>query len=185
MTDGMSVPKVKGTNVLAAVKMLRSNRPRAQKVLPPWLHHYLDQRILVAGWYPEEHQLELLRAVAMLLPGTPEPWMTMGRITARSDLAGLYRPLMRPGDPAASLRSVQALWRTYHDTGDLSVGIEAPGRACVRLLDYGLPSREMCRIVAGYCAEMATLGGATKVDIQKLLCVLDGAPACEWRLTFG
>src|SRR5215475_14219948 len=109
--------RVKGANVLAAVKMLRANRERAVALLPPKYHRYLDERIFVSSWYPEADQLELLRAVSFMLPGTPDPWVTIGRIAARDDLKDLYRTLVRPGDLRDTLRMSSSLWHTFHDTG--------------------------------------------------------------------
>jgi hypothetical protein len=179
------MPKVKGSNVLLAVKMLRADRQRALALLPPRLHRYLDQRILVSTWYPEEDLLELSRAVSLMMPGSPEPWMTMGRSTARADLSTLYRHMVRAGDLTGTLGSIGSLWRTYHDTGELNVTVDEPGRATACLRDYGGAAREMCRVVGGYVAEVAVMAGAREVNIAKLGCSLNGAAECRWRLTWS
>src|SRR6478672_3107837 len=124
------MPNVKGSNVVAAVKMLRAHRDRAVALLPPRYHHYLDERILVASWYPEGDQIELLRAVSFLLPGTPDPWMVMGRTTARGDLKD-------------TLRAASSLWQTFHDTGELKITLEAPNQALAVLRGYAVGAREM------------------------------------------
>jgi hypothetical protein len=36
--------------MLTAVKALRVDRERARAVLPPSLHRYLDERLLVSSW---------------------------------------------------------------------------------------------------------------------------------------
>src|SRR5438270_11585149 len=127
--------------------MLRANRDRAVALLPPQYHRYLDERIIVASWYPESDQLELLRAVSFLLPGTPDPWMMLGRIAARGDLTDLYRNFVRPGDLKDALRTFSSLWRTFHDSGELKLSLEEPGRALASLRDYAAPAREMCRVI--------------------------------------
>src|SRR5438309_9754189 len=116
--------------------MLRANRARAIALLPVKLHHYLDARILVSSWYPEADQLELLRAVSFLLPGTPDPWMTIGRTAARGDLSELYRNMVRPGDLKDSLRTFSSMWRTFHDSGELKLSLEEPRRALAVLRGY-------------------------------------------------
>jgi hypothetical protein len=180
----LAVPKVKGSNVLTAVKMLRAHRKRAVALLPPQHQHYLDERILVSSWYPEADQLELLRAVSFLLPGTPDPWMTMGRIAARGDLADLYRNIVRPGDLKDALRAATALWRTFHDTGELKLTLEEPGRATALLRDYAATAREMCRVIGGYVTEVATVAVGRDLKTVKLGCTLGGAPECSWRMTW-
>ena len=178
------MPRVKGANVLAAVKMLRANRERAIALLPARHHHYLDERILVSSWYPEADQLELLRAVSFLLPGTPDPWMMIGRIAARGDLSELYRNMVRPGDLKDALRTFSSLWRTFHDTGELKLSLEEPGRALAALRGYAATTREMCRVIGGYVTEVASVATGRDIRTVKLGCVLDGAPECTWRLSW-
>ena len=180
----MAVPSVKGANVLAAVKMLRANRDRAVALLPPRYHRYLDERILVSSWYPESDQLELLRAVSFLLPGTPDPWMMLGRIAARGDLSDLYRHMVRPGDLKDALRTFSSLWRTFHDSGELKLSLEEPGCAIASLRGYAAPAREMCRVIGGYVTEVATVAAGRDIRTTKLRCVLDGAAECAWRMTW-
>ncbi len=179
----MTTAKVKGANVLAAVKMLRKNRERAIALLPAAYHRYLDERILASSWYPEIDQLELLRAVSFMLPGTPDPWVTIGRIAARDDLKDLYRTMVRTGDLKDTLRASSSLWHTLHDTGELKVALEAPGRVVATLRGYTL-AREMCRVIGGYVTEVVTTGGAKNVATRKTECTLDGAAQCSWRLTW-
>ena len=180
----MAAPTVKGSNVVTAVKMLRANRERAVALLPAKLHHYLDERIIVSSWYPEADQLELLRAVAFLLPGTPDPWVTIGRIAARGDLSDLYRNLVRPGELKDALRASTALWRTFHDTGELKLTLEVPGRALAVLRNYAATAREMCRVIGGYVTEVTTVASGRDIKTVKLGCVLDGASECSWRMTW-
>jgi hypothetical protein len=184
MAGGMGVPKVKGSNVLAAVKMLRANRERAVALLPPQHHHYLSERVLPSSWYPESDQLELLRAVAFMLPGTPDPWMMIGRIAARDDINDLYRSMVRPGDLKEALRVSSTLWRSFHDTGELKLTLEAPGVAVATLRDYAATAREMCRVIGGYVTEVTTVATTRDIKPAKTACALDGAPACSWRMTW-
>jgi hypothetical protein len=181
----VAVPRVKGANVLAAVKMLRANRPRAVGLLPAKYHHYLDERILVSSWYPEADQLELLRAVSLLLPGTPDPWMMIGRIAARGDLTDLYRNMVRPGDLKEALRTSSSLWRTFHDSGDLKLTLAEPGRAVAVLRGYAATAREMCRVIGGYVTEVVQVAANRDIRTVKLGCTLDGAPDCSWRMIWS
>jgi hypothetical protein len=178
------MPNVKGSNVVSAVKMLRANRERALALLAPKYHRYLNERVVVASWYPEADQLELLRVVASMLPPTPDPWMTMGRIAARGDLSTLYSYMVKPGEMKGTLRAATALWQTFHDTGELKITLEAPGRALATVRDYAASCREMCRVVGGYVTEVAVAAGANEVSTAKSGCVHEGAPLCSWRMTW-
>ena len=178
--------KVKGTNMLSAVKALRMAREQARAVLPPALHHYLEERILVSSWYPELDLMGLLAALGTLLPaGGGDPFVFMGRTTAREHLAGIYRGHVRAGDLERTLRSGTALWRNYHDTGALTAELESPQQAIVRLRDFAATSREFCRILTGYFTELVEQAGGKSVTATKLACSLDGAPDCQWRLSWS
>jgi hypothetical protein len=178
------MPNVKGSNVLSAVKMLRAHKERAVALLPPQFHHYLTERILPSSWYPETDQIEILRAVAFMLPGTPDPWMVMGRMAAQNDLSDIYRHVVRT-DLKDTLRGATSLWKTFHDTGELKITLEAPNQALSVLSGYVAPAREMCRCVGGYVTEVTSRGGARDIKTVKLGCTFDGAPHCSWRMTWS
>ena len=178
--------RVKGVNILALVKVLRrAGRERAEAVLAPELHHYLDQRILVSSQYPEADHLGLLRAMAKLLPPRPDPWFTMGQLSARSDLNGLYRALLRPGDPKRTLQSANALWRNYHDTGDLDAVLETDNEVKLVLRGFVAPARELCRINIGYFTELVALAGGRDPICRELDCVVQGARQCAWSVRWS
>ena len=176
--------KVKGTNMLSAVKALRTARELAQKLLPPSLQRYLDERILVSSWYPETDLMGLLQVLGKLLPGD-DPFFLMGRHTAGEHLAGIYRGHLRAGDLERTLQSASALWRNYHDTGDMTVTLEGPGRAALQLRGFSSTTPEFCRLLRGYFAELAEQAGAKRVDVVKGECILGGARACTWSLTWS
>lgn len=177
--------KVKGVNMLTAVKALRANRAQAATVLPPSLHRYLDERVLVSMWYPERDLLGLLRALGAMLPPTPDPFAFMGRHTAREHLGGIYRGHLRPGEIERMLASAATLWRNYHDTGDLRAELAPPHAAILSLRDFAATSRELCRLLDGYFFELALQSGARDVVVTKLGCTLDGAEDCRWRLSWA
>jgi hypothetical protein len=175
--------KVKGVNILALVKMLRKAGPEAaMKVLPPPFQHYLGARILVSTSYPEIDHLELLRAVSRLMPAKPEPWIVMGHLSAQTDLNGLYKVHLRAGDPVRTLQSAGALWRNYHDTGEMDATFPSEREALIRLRRFVAPARELCRINVGYFAEVVSLAGGRGARCRELGCVVDGAVECSWSV---
>ena len=180
------VPNCKGTDVLNAVKWLRLNRERALAMLPPRLHHYLEDRILVSSWYPEEDQFGLLKVIAALMPaGGPDPWVLMGRATANTNLTSLYRNQLRVGDPERTLTFASAFWRNGHDTGELSITSDGPTRLIGRLRGYRRPSRELCKIVSGYFLELVKLSAQKEGSVVHSACALDGASDCLWTVSWG
>jgi hypothetical protein len=181
------VAKAKGTAVLGLVKFLRRHRDAAAAALPARLLHYLDERVHVSAWYPEEDLLELARVVAPMLPAAAgDPYEVMGRISARDHLEGSYAHLFQGvDDPLAIPARAFALWASMHDSGRLDTSVEPPDAVRVELADFALPSREMCRIVGGYLAETLRVVGFASPRAVEIGCRLDGAPRCAWRCQFA
>ncbi len=180
---GDAVARIKGVAMLNAVKALRGQKSRARDLLPSHIHWYLDERIMVSGWYPENDQLALIRALAQVLPPTGmDVYEFMGRFTAQRDLVGLYGHMLKMGDPEATLRRGPAIWKAYHDTGTLQVTFTGPGLARIQISDYGLPSTEMCRLLLGWYGELVRMTGARNVEIVEAQCRHRKDVACVWEV---
>jgi len=175
--------KAKGTALLGAVKYLRRQGDRARDALPAHLHRYLEERILPASWYPEQDLLDLLGAVARLLPDSgPDVHAQMGRISARDHMESFYGHLFQHSeDPLSLPRKAFALWTSMHDTGRLRIDMEDEGRARVELIDYAIPCREMCGIMTGYVEETLRLSGFAEPRLEKQRCRVRGDDACVWE----
>jgi hypothetical protein len=176
--------KAKGTTIVGAVKFLRGRRAEALRLLDPRLHPYLDERIFPTSWYPERDLLELIRAVARLLP-LPEAraFEEMGRQTAREHSEGVYAHLAG-GDALQIGRRAFALWSSQHDTGRMSMERTGPGSARAEVLDFGHPSRELCAIVRGYMLETFRASGIANPQGREVACCCQGDPACAWEFTW-
>jgi hypothetical protein len=51
----------KGTSLIDMVEFLRSRRDEAMALRPSELRHYLDEKINVASWYPEQDMIGLVK----------------------------------------------------------------------------------------------------------------------------
>ena len=177
--------KVKGTAIINAIKALRSNKDAARKALPEHLRWYLNERILISSWYPEEDLFEILCALAKI---TPDPGMDiyefMGRNLARTDLGGVYSNLLREGDPAATLRRTAITWGHYHDTGKEEVVESGDNHAVIEISGYDFPYRENCGTVKGYIHDKVAMAGGKDIYVVHEKCVLDGASACRFKVTW-
>ena len=170
--------RVKGITILDAVKFLRAKRDDAAEVLPPALHSYLDDQIVASMWYPETDLVELIRAVAKLLPGPIDrALMMMGERGARAQTV-VYGDLIRG---IQSNSRTFALWSSQHDTGEMRSTMEAPNRVRVELVGFENTSREFCLLLAGYLAGTLAINGITDGSVQKLSCRLWGDQLCAWR----
>jgi hypothetical protein len=176
--------RVKGAAIVDSVRFLRSRKEEARKNLPPALHHYLGERILVASWYPEEDLVPLVRAVARVqrVPDM-EFFDRAGRLAAHAQAKGVYRHLAH-GDRESLARRALVLWSSQHDTGSMEIQTEEPGLVRVTLRGFAAPSREFCAINAGYVGATFEISGCEDVRVKKLACCVDGAPECAWHVTW-
>ena len=178
----MSRPQTKGTNLIDMVKFLRSQRDAARRLLPEALHRYLDSRLDVGAWYPEEDMIGLVQALARLLPRSGEdPLVQIGRLNARMHLQGTYAHLLKDARPTTLPVRAVALWKTMHDTGEFRLAVDE-GSAHARLSGYGHPSAEMCAMLGGYLLQLFVLAGARDVKVDESTCCRRGADACCWRI---
>jgi hypothetical protein len=177
--------KAKGSTIINAVKVLRLKKEEARKVLPGHLHWYLSERILISSWYPEEDFLEILRALSRVMPDPGmDPFEFMGRLSARTDLKGVYANLIRHGDPAGTLARTSIIWGLYHDTGKEEVVDAGPNHVVTEISGYAHASRESCGTVLGWNSELAAMAGGKNVRALHKECVLDGAKACRFEVTW-
>jgi hypothetical protein len=180
--DPAGVAKAKGATLVGAVRWLRTDREAARKQLPPHLHHYLVNRIQIASWYPEEDLLALIRALGAILPDQGrDVFEQMGRFSARDQFAGVYRHLLEGGDEFSLPRRGLVLWESQHDSGRLEVTLGKPGSAQVEVIDYALPSVEMCKILLGYTVEMLVMAELKDPEVTQTACRVDGDERCSWR----
>jgi len=169
--------KTKGSAVLNAVKLLRARKDDAARLVPPALRHYLEERVVVASWYPEEDLIALIVTCAALLPVPRDSvFETMGAHSARTHLEGVYADLLHRG-PTTRART---LWKTQHDTGVLSVTSETPSSVTYELVGWDHGSAEYCQLLGGYFAEVHRLAGAANPTFLHPTCRSARSPRCVW-----
>lgn len=182
--DGASQPKVKGTSMQGTVAALRARRDLAEPLLPERLRHYLDDRLLVASWYPEADFFELLGVLSHFAPkGAHDPWVWMGAESASVDLNGIYSAMVQKNNPWATLQRLPRLWKLYHDTGRVDVGYQGEGKSQVLITEYPFAHEHFCRHQAGYIQRMLELAGAAEPRVKVLRAGLGGHPA-RWLVTW-
>jgi hypothetical protein len=138
------------------VKFLRTQPEAARRLLPERLHSYLEKRLNVAAWYPEEDMIGLVRALAELMPGSREDALVrIGRLNARMHLQGACAHLLSDARPDALPVRAVALWQTMHDTGDFRMSV-ADGEAEARL----------------------------SAKVAETACCRAGASECRWRIAW-
>jgi hypothetical protein len=175
------VANAKGTVMVGLVKALRKYKERAREVLPARLAHYLEERIVLASWYPLEDYIEITRAVAKVLPDAgPGVFEMMGRVSAREHMAGTYSRLKKSTNRHAAHTLLSALY----DTGEMTVVTREPGHAVIDFARFAIPAREVCENFTGYQAERMTIQGFKDVQVKHVACRTEGARSCVWDISW-
>jgi hypothetical protein len=172
----------KGTALIDLVKLARKHRAAFEERLPPDTRRLVDERILVASWYPEAHLESLLVAADQVLgTGDLSVCRRLGRTAARQALETLYRTTVVPGDVEASLRMLSATWSLLHNTGSVVVDVPGPRNVRVTLRDFGRPSAALCNVFAGWIEGKADAAGG-QAEVTEEQCRRSGAPACVYAV---
>ena len=176
--------KAKGISLVDMVKFLRSRREDALPLLPAKLRRYLDEKINIAQWYPEEDMIALVRVLVKLMPPTSEPALrVIGRLNARFHVSGAYSHLFADADVQRLPLRARSLWKAMHDTGDLRM-VVGDAEAEVEISGYGYPSPEMCEMIQPYLEELFLSAGLKRVEIVKRSCCRAGAQACRYYVSW-
>ena len=180
MGYSLSMASVKGTIMLPLVKGIRAGVPGARSVLAPELHRYLEERIIVSEWYPEEDHLALLRVLGRAMG--PNAYLRMGHHLAQFELGGVYKLSLHAGDARRTLRAFVSLWPQNHDTGKIELSDRKDGGARYTLTEFALPAREICEVVTGYLTEAMRMCIGETVIVVHPRCRANGGPVCVWDI---
>lgn len=172
--------KAKGTVVVDIVKALRKHKERSRTLLPAKLVHYLEERIVIASWYPLEDYVELLRVAGRVLAKDDgsSVFEMMGRAAARAHMEGTYKRLSNKANRQATF----TLLASMYDSGEMKVLDRTPGRAALEYHGFAIPAREVCETFTGYNLERMDMLGFEDVRVRHVTCRADGAQTCRWEL---
>ena len=172
----------KGATLLGTVKFLRRHRDAAHALVPPELHHYLQEEIRPSAWYPTPHFRELLRAAVALVPGDRDTALERYGEAGAREHAALYGDLIFNLTDSAPRLFV--LWSMQHDTGSMTLIRKSPTKAYIELRDFEDRERDFCRVTTGYVREGLSMNDFADVVIAETACQLDGAERCVWQASW-
>lgn len=181
-------------------------QPNARQLLPKELWKYLEEPVLVSGWYPERDYWVLITAVVKTIDPAAvggDVWRFFAKFSAQRDIggqevetphgsksgsSGVYRTFaaVDASDPERFFRRLTQLWGTYHDTGRLEVvgGIASENIVVLRLYAFQIPIEGFVRLQGYYLEEYGRLVGI-ELTSQVTRSTADGDSNCEWELRLG
>lgn len=185
--------KIKGTLVIARMKYVRAQGPedseRVLRRLTRADQAVLRGMLLPSTWYPADLLARLEMTIAAVLANGDRRalFLALGRFSADTNLGehGVQRPYLRAGDPHFLLRSVPRMYASQHSDGTRTYEQTGPRSAAIRTLDGGAPDAEDCLTTVGWLRRAVELSGGHAVIVAETRCRAEGAPCCEYAVSWA
>ncbi|MGC4114509.1 MAG: hypothetical protein QM765_07835 [Myxococcales bacterium] len=108
----------------------------------------------------------------------------LGEFDAVESISRIYRILFRFLDPATLVKKSSQLWSRYYDRGELKVDQLGPRRLAVHVTGHAPRELIHCHEFRGGLLGCIRVCGFDTGRVEHSACVLSGAPACTYELTW-
>jgi hypothetical protein len=179
---------VRGIALIGAVQFVKEEfgseaHDRVVEALPEANRTTFAVPLRDAVWKPiEDLAIYAGTARRLLAPDDPTFYERLGFRAGRVEREqGGFHPMVV--DAPTAIRLAGVIWRSLYDAGRMEMIADGASRALVRIHDFPT-SPALCK--ANGSALSGLLGSdESPVTSEKTTCALDGAPFCEWRVTWG
>jgi hypothetical protein len=181
--------QVKGVSIVGMIKFMKKYSedllPKVKNALPPESAKYLDEHILATKWYPYQLFVDMLLALDRILgKGDLEFCVEQGRLSARHDVASIYKIFLMFINTKMLVAKAMTMWNSYFDTGKVEVSSYADSGSDKHLavVISGFPGMDMAHIknVMGWIEEFLVMSKfARSVEPKIVKCQKYGDPVTE------
>jgi hypothetical protein len=131
--------KIKGSLMIFFVKFFKATKDeRLEAYLTDEDRKLLQERVLIATWYPAETARRLVQALFEVVgnkdPQAPRQW---GRFAALNIVPVAYDSFLRPGDTFETLKNFGKIFPSFVDSPWFKISEERPGYLEAYYLDPG------------------------------------------------
>lgn len=179
--------RVKGTILVDFVKTIRADKTgKYERHLTEGDREIISERILPSNWYPMDTFRNCFNAVVSELAGNDmarvRDW---GRIYGESLITGVYRGIIKPGQPMTSLQRYGTHIRNFFDFGEVLVDPlgDNSARVTVRELDRDFES--LHHMMNGWLERSLELCGARDVESKLVQTAWNGADCTMFDLAWS
>ncbi len=137
--------------------------------------------VIPSSWYEGEIYVDFNKSIQRTLGGKdPNVMEHVGEASAEAGLKGVYSSRLKESDVRMTLSRAASLWKTFHDTGELTVEFDpSANKALFKVIGYELPHVESCKNLIGWGRRMVELSGGKNVKVSKTKCACKGDEHCE------
>lgn len=123
--------------------------------------------------------------VAVLGGGRAQFFERLGAASADTNLTGVHKAFLTPGDPQAFLAKAPQIYKLYYDTGHRDYTATGPASAVLTTHDAETFSAPDCLTVIGWHRRALEMCGATNVQIVEEECRARGGTVCRYRIAWS
>jgi hypothetical protein len=149
---------------------------------------------IAINWHPVEELLDFVAAAERVLPKS-DKWHVaeeIGAAGARANTKGfLIRSIIYISKPEFLYKRVAGAWQQFNDAGEMTLlRIEHRGEndgdnfgsADIAVTGTGLTSALFCRVLSGWCMEIARAIGTQSPVVHHIECTAKRDARCVWRI---
>jgi hypothetical protein len=179
--------RVRGIAFIGAMQFVREEfgpeaHDRVLQTLPESSRATFTGPLRDAVWKPIEDLAAYAGGARRLLaPDDPRFYQRLGFRAGRVERdQGGFHPMV--ADAPTAIRLAGVIWRSLYDAGRMELIADGGTRALARIHDFPT-SPALCE---ANCAALSGLLGSDErpVRTEQRACVLEGAPYCEWAVTW-
>ena len=176
----------KGSTIRTTLDFLRAEGgaelvERVLSALPPETRDRVE-RAEPTSELPYSLVQSLWAVAAAELGGDPTWAERAGAFSIESLGRQLYGGILLKRSPREFLTQSVSLFQLYYRPGDMTVVLEEPGRAVLRLVGFDPGTPIFCRRQTGGLRCAITLAGGGAPSTRHVRCALEGDAFCEWEL---
>jgi hypothetical protein len=176
----------KGSTIRTTIDFLAAEGGAAlvDRVLAPLSPDVRDEltRAEPTAELPYDLLQALWRSADAALASDPAWAERAGAFSIESLGVQLYRGILLKRSPGEFLTQSVSLFQLYYHPGDMTVVLEEPGHAVLRLVGFDAATPVFCRRQTGGLRCAITLAGGAEPSTRHVRCALEGDAFCEWEL---
>ena len=164
--------------------MVEGGTELVSRVLAPMPADVRDQltHVDATGEVPYALVQQFWKSADSVLAADPSWAERAGAFSIQSLGVQLYRGILLKRSPGEFLTQSVSLFQLYYRPGDMTVVMEEPGRAVLRLVGFDAGISVFCRRQSGGLRCAISLAGGSEPSTRHVRCALEGDAFCEWEL---
>jgi len=184
--------RVKGIAILGLVKYIKKYSKERGKGIEEIIQmmskedqEIFSRKILASEWYPYSTYINFGNIIDRVFgKGDFSLAREIGKISAQTDLKGIYRVFLTFFNPQMIVKKISNIWGSYYDTGKIDIVEFTPGKLIWHLSEFPGIGKFHCKNIEGWNEAFLELAGYKDAHVVETRCQTEGSSFCEFVLTW-